>query len=957
MGLANLGAGAGTDVGVAKGRIEIDLTQFRQAQNQMMQMSRQMENAIISMGVAADRSTARQVTSWQRVNAAVEGMLGPLSLAAGFVTAIGVRGSNEVKRLEIAFRNMAGGTEQANIYMSELEELTGVIGVNILDMQDAALALLPATRRAGAELSDMIVLAQRLMILNPYKDYGDAARAMSELLAGQTISIVNQFNLQRSAINKIVDDAKGDNIALLQGLSEYLDSVGATNEALEEMGASGVMAGRNMRQEWKLTLAQGFEPVAAGVNRIQGHFAEMARTLRTNNAELVKTVALMTALVAAGGGVAGLKTMPLVGQMIPVSPGLARGARNLGVYGAAAYGGATIGRELVQWAGGLRGDERMQNYQLGDAVDTFKQALVLATNTVVIFVKGILRLVDMFQEFLLNLAPFLSDIPDKLREAGAVLVEGIWDVAYWISEQLGKIGIDIGVPKREEGARAGTVQEAQAAVTQMMREFFIQQAGGYPGKVSGAQWAFANQMPDELFKPLTAGLGFLARASDDAGDSAQDTRDWVDKTSDALDGLVIKLGQATGVIKESEAAVHPWVRALQRSMEADTGDTGRLFGITDEMLDGYAAYLDDLEEIDRQGQERRLSMEEAYQQTLTREMEDEQVRRRRAEEDLARAIADVQQSLAETVAEATASYNERVSEINETFQKEEAQRLQDHQRDLERMEREHRNNLLSAAARLDAVAVWQEMQNYNESRRNAEEDFEEETQQRQEQLQERLDQEKEAHEERLAEARKAAARRIQQLQEEFARSERLYAEDRARRLARQAEDYASQLRDLNKSIVDQRTARSKAYIAELQSAQNQAMKMLGIANKEYDALYQSFVAYLARMKAAQVASNVVSAVSRIFGTGRQGGGEVYNTAYRMTEAGEFVMRSDTARLMRGAVGAPLTQGKMVDLLNRAQMSSGGSKTIQIGDIIIQGGRGDPRQIARAVREELAMIIG
>jgi hypothetical protein len=309
-------------------------------------------------------------------------------------------------------------------------------------------------------------------------------------------------------------------------------------------------------------------------------------------------------------------------------------------------------------------------------------------------------------------------------------------------------------------------------------------------------------------------------------------------------------------------------------MRVGAGSGGPQF--TDiQLAEQRAAQLDfaqETQEIERNAQEQRLdatrsyesqrtSTIASYERTIAREAEDFGRQRARAQaqfqkqiadmaesaaereadmaEDLADSIADLQSGASERIAEAQDATNKRISEIEEDYRK-----------NRERAERDHRDNLLDAAARLDATAVFNEQKRFaresadakdahDEAISDAQEGLQERIDQERENLAERIQQEQEAHAERLQDAREADAERLADMQADFAEQQRLEDEDRAIRLQRMAEDHAAQLASMATANAEQMAEIDRQEAEELKSAQEAHLKELeaaGLFNKQWKAI-------------------------------------------------------------------------------------------------------------------------
>lgn len=281
------------------------------------------------------------------------------------------------------------------------------------------------------------------------------------------------------------------------------------------------------------------------------------------------------------------------------------------------------------------------------------------------------------------------------------------------------------------------------------------------------------------------------------------------------------------------------------------GGGGGIVGPTDEQLaDRRTAQLNfqrDIAGIERDANAQRLSATQSYEQQrsetirsyeqgIARDAQDFAISRARAAAQLADTIADIGADAAEREAEWAADLGESIATIHSEGNEQIADIERNYQRDRERAAQAHRDNLFSAAGRLDAVAVAAEQRSYARSSREAEEGYQEQLSQAQENLDERIAQEQEAHAERLADAREADAERIAEAKDSLAESQRIEDEDRALTAARNAEDYAAQLTSMAAAHGAQMTEIDRQEDAELQSAKDAHLKELeetGLFNKAW----------------------------------------------------------------------------------------------------------------------------
>lgn len=268
------------------------------------------------------------------------------------------------------------------------------------------------------------------------------------------------------------------------------------------------------------------------------------------------------------------------------------------------------------------------------------------------------------------------------------------------------------------------------------------------------------------------------------------------------------------------------------------GGVGGAGGITP--TDIIQQWATNVQRIEREAAEARLDATRQYEQqrseaiadherTIARDEEDFQRSRLRAAEQLNRQIAAVEEDAAQRDAKAAADYAERVTELRDDTN-ERLQKLdEEYQKNREEAAADHRDRLLSAAARLDAVAVREEQRRYANQQQDAADNYVEQRGEAQKALDERLQDERESYDERLQEQHEADAERIQDLRDNLAEQQRLEDEDRAIAAQRREEDFARQLQQqataqaerlaqIDRQAAMERAALDEAFLAQLADA-------------------------------------------------------------------------------------------------------------------------------------------
>lgn len=293
----------------------------------------------------------------------------------------------------------------------------------------------------------------------------------------------------------------------------------------------------------------------------------------------------------------------------------------------------------------------------------------------------------------------------------------------------------------------------------------------------------------------------------------------------------------------------PW--GTRGAPPALPGAPGPRFGENQEKAEALAVDRFEAEkDIDRQATSDALEakrnhadavgdIERSYQTSSRREAEDFATSRLRAEADHLAQIADIREDagrretdaaedLARTISRARDDSGERIAEARENANERLLELEEDFQKNRERANEDHRDKMLSAAGRLDAIALLEERKRFARESEDAKEAHDEQRDDLQEQLDERIADEnealaksianaQEAHDRQLEDARQADERRIQDMKDDFEARKILEDEDRAIRLTRMAEDHRARLDemarqhqlDLEQIATDKADARAK----------------------------------------------------------------------------------------------------------------------------------------------------
>jgi hypothetical protein len=949
---------------VAGGRIVVDTSQLDAAARNVAQSSRAMQQSMqqISSSTtssmrqitvstnAASASTAmaarNMVSSWKTVSVGIGLAIGQLSTLSGLLAVVGVAGAQHIKRVNATFEILAGSQERANELTDQLRRLADETGQPFLDLKESAVSFLPAIKGTNVELSKTVLLAQRLLMKDPTARVKDAVIALNEFLSGEYISLARRFEIPREAVQQILQDSGGDTSKAIQGLSDYLDALGLTEDALRTLGAEGVFTFSALRSEATETMAVAFTPFLNEVMLpLVRAFGDFFRELRKVNPELQRTVGIAM-------GLAGLPA--LMGRIPGVSQMLgSTGSKALtyaGVGAASLYVGTQAGAAITTKAGIGEHKGLSQEEALNKSGDRLKQFAVIAVDKIGEIVKA------------LNFVGLVFESGGEMF--AAVIKTGAALVGYALAELTDVIGAFV-------RALGGMLQQLDKVDLGVFGTLDLGTAGAAAsfGKAADDIERFADSMrtsPEEMMEwadRLKEGM-FNKEFGED-----------FDRFNKKVDDFVIGFAESIGVIEEKTPII---VSAMQKigsafqalAAQAPT-ERGPLFN--QEQIDAFAKFQDDLQQIEADKQEQReeqlkqheqdkLEAEQDYQRSLSLMLEDEKLRQQQAAKDLAERIAGIRQDLAENEAEGASEYHERLADLAEQYQESQAKRLQAHQRDMERMQAQHRDNLLSAASRLDARAVYEEQRSYDRARKDKQEAFDEEAKEQQKQYEKTLTQEREAYEARLQENRENAEKQIRELQEQHAKEEAERAADFQRRLTRMSEEHAQQMARMDQQNADrlaqidaqaakEAAARETAFANEFNELSTHEANKLNI-QREYQALTEKELREWWERQRGIFNNNAGGASGPTLPT-RQVGGPIYRRGAHDLEPGEYVIRRDTAALLRRMYGGEITPARLMG----AGASGGDHRRtiIMKGDIIVQEAK-TPHDTAQVVRAEFGKML-
>ncbi|MHC4301329.1 MAG: coiled-coil domain-containing protein [Planctomycetota bacterium] len=363
----------------------------------------------------------------------------------------------------------------------------------------------------------------------------------------------------------------------------------------------------------------------------------------------------------------------------------------------------------------------------------------------------------------------------------------------------------------------------------------------------------ANMMTAEQTEDLklqTTALGELGEQYDDINEK-------IDDQSEALE----RLG----------ANILPTAQVLNKTSDVmfDAGSAGRLVtntlsNMTGGLIDGAAAMSKVGEVSERALSEvadKREEENDALAETI--ELESQRVdvigqgaaviakaeqQRLDVIEEAAREIAEVERETANKRTEITAKterdisdlakdftqkriddeteHQERIASLTDEFNRDNQRALEDFQRDQRRAQEDHRDSLLDAAGRLDAVAILNEQRGFSQSQKRAKEDFKTEQKQRKEDFKIRLRDENDAFKRERQQAQRAYRERERDLRDNLSRQLRDLNIAQSQEMARIRSHQIRRITEIDRALENELRALTGYTQAELMIRDEHYTQML-----------------------------------------------------------------------------------------------------------------------------------
>lgn len=889
-----------------------NVTRMQSELRASVSLERQKQQAIR----ATETERRRQFRESQQAGRQLQQVLIGLSISAGVVTRSALESADRLARFEASFRAILGSEQKVANLMEAIAESTEKFGLNLAETRQLARGLLPILGDNVDRIQEFVEQAARLGTLPSVGGGKAALRAIQELAAGQTRSIIQLFNIPPDVVNQ----AKAQFSDLGDQLDFILNAVGATEEAALSMANSWEASSNRMRNAVSEFLARGIQPlITKGIAPLARGIARFFDLMRTEAPVLSTALVTLVALTAVLGPLALAITTVAIAYNAMALNAAAAGAASKAVALGRIGAGALITAGVIEGAAfGARqaGIGPFAGQSQSEAVETlingFKQQLAILIAFLGNLVQRMGELFASIQivfgiglDIIENAFGALSDVlnnatVDLQRGFGDILVAlagFIEGISITLPTVLGVGGDTIGIPG------AGEI------------------AGGLRSAGAGLQGAERRDV---------RGIGQTPEQMQATADRALELSDSFNRFAESMANFAITLFESGQVVDDANKGLQEAARTR-------------------------ADILRDIAEAELQ-----IRLEEAaavialtkrFERARTRFVEDQARARFQAERrflDRRRRLnADLERDLAQLRLDFFMNQRELVNEFNE--KRIEAER-EAHEA-IGKIIAESKIKVLEAAARLDAQAVFEEQRRRRQKIAETRTEAEQEGQERFAELQKRLAQLREQFELETTARRAQFAVDLSEMTIQFQLQQTVRAENAAVRLARMKEDNARELFELQVQFAAKRQKATILLLEELKdfdaralAAKRQAGVLADINTSGALAAQSAFNGFWSSIQATMAAASGGAAVASSSGrrttlnplTGRRGlapvplfqtGGNVGRSGLIHADAGEFVLAKDTARFVKRMLGGAITQPAITNAL--AGSGGGGSTSVEL----------------------------
>jgi len=606
-----------------------------------------------------------------------------ISLGAGLAAGRGAKEAFGLFRANELLVAMSKNQDQVNERQAQFRALADRTGQSYLTILEASERLLPTIGRTNIDLSQTLLLAQRLALMDPAQGVQGAAIALREALGGEARSLAFRFEIPRFEVRKAINEAQGDPQAMIDALDRLIDRVGISNEAFLTMQKNGINVFNRLKDTVRNAMAVAFTPLLMEI-LIPGAkmISDFLQAIIDTNPELLNWVALIlvgTTAIApllfglskAIGLFVSLKTV--LAANVLLLKGFVATAAGAGVLAIAAGigigGGLAIVKALADSGAEGGSFERIrQGESVGDVIgNTFKQLLLLAIQAIDDFGTALARAVFIIRALGDEIGTRLGGTFEALRllilQAGNDLAMALTELSIGILDSFPFLG------NADEQRNSLAIQAAFGEELQTrLREIASMPSLGLDNIVARSEEAFPNTR--DLTR-TAAGLLFPGLISE--------TEDNLSSLNKFFNQLLAGFQNHVMVLNQTIEAIAEINDEFDKEIELRRSRRGLADKRTGENLS--------LSEFRRDRDEARKNIREINEFNRSQ-------------------IEKVKEAEAEIKKARKKAGEDRLQKLRE-FQLQEVRRLQDHQRRLTQIREDARVRIQRAASQLDAVAVFE----------------------------------------------------------------------------------------------------------------------------------------------------------------------------------------------------------------------------------------------------------
>lgn len=234
----------------------------------------------------ASLSSAAEIAAGLVKGAAIGGVVAVGGALAGAATA-GLSFNNALEQTTAQLQAMTKDAAETEAILQMIKQRAAETPFAFTEMANAAASLLPAAKASGAQLEELVEIAEILAAANPAQGLEGAAFALREALSGDFVSVIERFNLPRTEINRL----KAEGVPALEAIRQTLAGMGL--DASVVSAQANTLQGRWGRVTDTLQQLAGIatQPIFDAASAALGRFADILETNLPALQQFTETVA------------------------------------------------------------------------------------------------------------------------------------------------------------------------------------------------------------------------------------------------------------------------------------------------------------------------------------------------------------------------------------------------------------------------------------------------------------------------------------------------------------------------------------------------------------------------------------------------------------------------------------------------------------------------------------------